>query len=748
MHILKRILLLCFMGAGVQALSTHAADAPAGAAGQPGSPKPADNSPAVNSAQPAAPTLDAQSEQKARDLLHQLTAPAPAPQVGANPPDLNGRDAAREKALSEVRRMTNSTASTLNRAQLDAEREKEISRIENEVEASRKRQVRTWTSAKGTNALFGSVLASPAEPTLTTAAEKKARELLNTDNVIVIEAENPAQSHPAKRPESSTFSVFGQKPATPTTTAAPRPTPSAAPVVAQTPAPAAASSDSGTLNGSDEEKAREILRKTLEQPATATSGARSGVLPPAAPSSLDLPPAPAGNAPKPEVTEAPKAPPVPEVTPTLPVPSPTPTPAVTAADDAALTAEKEAAARKLLERSYTSTPAAAPKAPAAPVAPAPAPADGQSFTVKTPTPPPVAPIAPVAPAPAPVVSAPVVAPAAAGVAMTPEDEAKARALLSQQGADLSNKTFAPSAPASAVVPTAPAAGLPQPPSTTVTTSTLTAEQEAAARDLVSQEIARKAAAPSAALPTPAPAPTPEPAPVPAPPQVVVSPPVQATVAPVVTPAPAVVETQGTLTADQEAKARAALEQAEKQLASIPPATQNVPHVDSASELKAKTELIKQQEKEGKKRRAAEKKQEEAANKKRLEQEAKTKKEMDRLNKEEQAKAKAEARRQLEAEAAAHKQAKASPTVAAETVRPAEGTTTTVNLAPAPAPAPAPAVTKAAPPVETRSATSAVPAGAKTKAQRLDDLTQLYVHDKISAQDYYKERTKILSEPGE
>jgi len=85
--------------------------------------------------------LDAQSEQKARDLLHQVTAPAPAPQVGANPPDLNGRDAAREKALSEVRRMTNSTASTLNRAQLDADREKEISRIENEVEASRKRRV-------------------------------------------------------------------------------------------------------------------------------------------------------------------------------------------------------------------------------------------------------------------------------------------------------------------------------------------------------------------------------------------------------------------------------------------------------------------------------------------------------------------------------------------------------------------------------------------------------------------------------
>jgi membrane protein involved in colicin uptake len=204
---------------------------------------------------------------------------------------------------------------------------------------------------------------------------------------------------------------------------------------------------------------------------------------------------------------------------------------------------------------------------------------------------------------------------------------------------------------------------------------------------------------------------------------------------------------GSLTPDQEAKARAALEDAQKQLASIPNTTANAPRVDSAAELKSKRELIKQQEREGKKRRAAEKKAEEAANKKRLEQEAKMKKEIDRLNREEEAKAKAEARRQLEAEAKVRKQEArvrdtktAAPVV--EPARPVESA--------APAVAPAPVVTKAAPPAETRSKTSSVPAGGgvKTKQQRLDELTQSYVQDKISAQDYYRERTKILSEPGE
>src|ERR1043165_9825950 len=255
MHILKRILLLCFMGAGVQALRSQPATLPPDNAGKDsGGAKAGQKTPdaksdaaVVSSGTPGAP-MDAQSEQKARDLLRNLTATPAPPKVGAAPPEVADRDAAREKALSEVRRInqTNTPAPPLNRAQIDADRDKEISRIESEVEASRKRRAQAATSASATvstnKTLIGGVLASPAEPTLTPQAEKKARELLKQET-IVIYSDNPAPQ-PVSHPERSTLPIFNQKPAAKTTAAgapvkaaaqpAPAPAAAAAPVAAAT----------------------------------------------------------------------------------------------------------------------------------------------------------------------------------------------------------------------------------------------------------------------------------------------------------------------------------------------------------------------------------------------------------------------------------------------------------------------------------------------------------------------------------
>jgi len=762
MHILKRILLLCFMGAGVQALRSQPAALPPDNAGKDSggaqagqkAPDAKSDSAVVSSGTPAAP-MDSQSEQKARDLLRNLTATPAPPKVGAAPPEVNDRDAAREKALSEVRKINQSSAPAPvpSRAQLDSDREKEISRIESEVEASRKRRAQPGTTIQGSSTnktLIGGVLASPASPTLTPQAEKKARELLHQET-IVLYSDNPAPQ-PVAHPERSTLPVFNQKPAAKpaaavTTAASTAKAASAAAPQAVSAAPDAAPTNA--LTGTDEEKARELLRKTLEQsPAAAnakdSASGRSRVLPPAAPSTLDLPPAPAGTPPVVQTPPPTQSPAAPAAT-IVPAPAPAPETVATAAKSPSapsLPSDQEVAARKLLEQSYSAVPSA----------PAPGAAEGKSFTV-TPVPAPV-------PVPVPSTAAASVTPPPAPVAITPEQEAKARELLYQQSADLTRPVVPVATPAPSIVTTAPTATTPSPATTPATpnTATLSAEQEAAARELVLQQIANLGAAPTpvpapatTVAPTPAPAPVPEPIPAAPTPPLVVSPAVSAVapVPPVPTAAPLAPEPSipaaGTLTADQEAKARAALEQAEKQLASIPSTTQNAPHVDSAAELKAKRELIKQQEREGKKRRAAEKKIEEAAAKKRVEQDAKLKKEMDRLNREEEAKAKAEARRQLEAEANARKQEARVRNSSAKPAAPAPAVTENarpVETAP-------PVVTKAAPVAETRSTTSSTPAGAgKTKQQRLDDLTQSYVQDKISAQDYYRERTKILSEPGE
>src|SRR5439155_21532702 len=131
---------------------------------------------------------------------------------------------------------------------------------------------------------------------------------------------------------------------------------------------------------------------------------------------------------------------------------------------------------------------------------------------------------------------------------------------------------------------------------------------------------------------------------------------------------------------------------------MPPAG-SIPGTAAPDDLKAKRDLIKQQEREGKKRRAEEKKLEDQA-----------KKEANRLDREGTATARERARKQLEAEAKARDQGK---------------------------------------PLTSKMEKTSPGAPLKlsgTKRQRLDQLTDAYIHDQIGPEEYHRERGKIVAEP--
>ena len=65
--------------------------------------------------------------------------------------------------------------------------------------------------------------------------------------------------------------------------------------------------------------------------------------------------------------------------------------------------------------------------------------------------------------------------------------------------------------------------------------------------------------------------------------------------------------------------------------------------------------------------------------------------------------------------------------------------------PASKPAPEKPVAEKAPPVATAPSAGS-PAVLKPKKERLDALLQRYVKDEITAQEYHRERAKILAEP--
>ena len=274
------------------------------------------------------------------------------PRVGASPPELNRRTELREQALDEARKTTgaptNSVSAKLpDRAALDAQREKEIARIEAEVEAARKRHPQPpagTASAPSNNSaaspsqqlsaqpsssavpaapltqsaapqataspapsaaspspnpsasaqitaggLPAGLVAGPDGPTLTAENEKKARELLK-ENTIVIYSDNPAP-----------------QPILPSAGAAPRGSSAgSASLLARLALPEAdqpqSAAPASTLTPDQEQKARDLLRNAMHQPGAVPAAQppppatpRSGVLPRPTPA-LDLPPGPGSSA--------------------------------------------------------------------------------------------------------------------------------------------------------------------------------------------------------------------------------------------------------------------------------------------------------------------------------------------------------------------------------------------------------------------------------------------------------------------
>lgn len=773
MHTLKRLLLFLLVGAGAQSLQTNATADPADERPPAAPNQQADEKPTPGqSASQVSGGLDTEKERQARELLHSLMSEG-SPVVAA-PGKVNHKELRKEppaEARQSADVQTSSTpAAVPDSATLNAEREKEIARIEAQVEAARKRRAQAAANNTSAEAILGGGSRSQeistrpgSSNTASTAVESPAASARTA--LVAPASEVPAQNAVASRQPVTTGGGL--------------------------PAGVIASPDGPTLTPDAEKKARELLKENTiilysENPA---------------PQPIQL--ADASGAPVRSSAGGPS------LLAKLEIAEQAPASAAPAQPGSPLTPEQEQKARDLLRNAMAqpnNAPAAQPQPPASPrsgvlsrptpsldLSPSPAPGgaavqtnSGKAFTIVVPTTP-QGTTRTVAPAPA--VTPPT-------TPLTPDQETKARELLNQRLSEATRAT-APVVPPPTVVTTAPAytntTAAPSPvappvvtpppavaPSATIPPQGLTAEQEAAARALVSQQVSTIRGIPPAisAPPVPAPAPPPQPLvatpPVPAAPQPLPAP----APTPVVTAPPAVATpeavvpqtaTAGTLTADQEAKARAALLQAEQKLgpgpvASIPQnVPQNIPRVDSPAELKAKRELIKQQEREGKKRREAEKKAEQEANRKRADQEAKAKKEMDRLDKEAAVKAREDARRQLEAEAKQRQEAKVRPPSHVEsTPQPAPVTSA---AAPAATPATArPPVTSqptigaqpksavaAGPTTATlpKSAPAVAPAtGAQTKKQRLDALTDAYVHDKLTAEQYYRERAKVLAEPGE
>ncbi len=748
MHILKRLLLLCFMGAGVQALRSQPAtpgevkEGPETTrkeqAGQKVT-KTEDRSAVISTPLPGT-AMDAEAEQRARELLNRLTTGlTPLPPEKSLLPKREVRvktgNASQPASASIV--TTNSIA---DRAAEEALREKEIARIEAVVEEARKR--RAQTAAPATYA-----------PTLSTQVRSVPTSVPSSVTTAAVPPPAPISADASAAPVVTSPVPAVDVAATAATVPSPSTLPPGIP----------ASPDQSTLTADAEKKARDLVRQktiilfsdnatpqAIPRPESSGSARSSGFLIDAATPPKDITVALAD-------------------TPNARVAAPAPS-------SGTLSAEQEQKARDLLNQLTGKSNATSPTKPAAPASP-------RSNVLPRPAPPAldlptnsVSASAPIqTPKAQPALSAPVTSlPAPASATLSQDQETKARDLLNQSYPEVSHgKAFTVAVPPPAATP----APIPQPsPIAAPATRTapmvrngLTPEQEASARSLVSQQVSnlrQGATAPAVPLPPPivaTPAPTPQPVTSPSVPAL------PAPVAPASTPtrptppapltaaAPPVAQPQpGTLTPEQEAKARAALEQAEKQvapIASIPPAVpQTVPpsvpsQADSAAELKAKRELIKQQEREGKKRREAEKKLEQEAARKRVEQEAKTKKEMERLDREAKSKAREEARRKLEAEAKLHQEAKVRGPNTPEKAKLASPSA--ANPAPASTP-PAVKATPEASKAESRKNAVAAPVatGPQTKKQRLDSLTDAYLHDKISAEVYHRERAKVLSEPGD
>jgi hypothetical protein len=598
MHISKRVALLCFLG--LAALRSQAA--------APEQPSATARKPQVN-----APAMDADAERRARELLEQAMSGTPGgpataatsapPSVATAPPRVQGQQPAQQKPLREPREVVSGQperAPSPSATELDLHREREIRRIEAEVDAARKRREAAAPTRQ------------PAQPV----------------------AQTPVRPSPSPSPSSS--------PSTVTVVTDPRGLAvlqsQATPVLIGQPH-APASPAAATLTPEAEEKARELLRRNMmiifnDYPTPQRTAPGNAALPGTQPS-------------------APVSPNAALPAPTIRAEVPAPPPATAPLAGSTLTPSDEQRARELLHQIPSPGQAVAPAA-TAPVTVAP-PASARNTGVQPPPPATlelpnggaasVRPVAPVEPPKAQVVAPPATAvvpptelprpatpPAQPVISVPPVATPPPTVAVAPPAATLTPVTPPPSAYVPAVAPTT------VPPGQGIGAGGLTAENEVKARQLVTQQVAEFRRSEN-----------------------------------IIPPAPA-----------------------------APATPLVVPGTGSPEEVKATRELIKQQEREGKKRRAEEK---------RLEAEAK--KQAERLDREGTTKAREEARRRLEAEAKARASGK---TVSKPTSATTSGTPFKVTPG--------------------------------TKRQRLDQLTDAYVHDRIGAEEYHRERAKIVGEPGE
>ena len=316
----------------------------------------------VTNAPTTSPTLTPEAEKRARQLLDSLGKGAPAAA-----PTLQEREAARKRAeaeakqrLEEQKKAVPALAAPAAQPTVEGDREqreRELKRIEAEVEKARKGREPATTPQPAPRAPAAPASAPaaaevpPLSNTLTPDAEVKARELLNQRTAEIkvnppkptVTAAPPIAPTPV-RPPVATPAPAAPAPAVavPTPVQPQVPTTVPAPVVAGPSPTPSAPATTPTLSAEQEATARDLINRSLGRPQAITPPAPATVAAPpvTAPAVVVTPPVTI-PAPAPAVTTAPATV---AVTPPVAVPTPLPAPSKP------LTAEQEAAARAAVDQ--------------------------------------------------------------------------------------------------------------------------------------------------------------------------------------------------------------------------------------------------------------------------------------------------------------------------------------------------------------------------------------------------------------
>ncbi len=409
-------------------------------------------------------------------------------------------------------------------------------------------------------------------------------------------------------------------------------------------------------------------------------------------------------------------------------------------------------------------------APVVPAQPIVAPPEPKPVVVQQ-TPPPVViptPVPAVAPTPAEAAQTPAARTAPAFKGLAPDMEQRARGILEQviantKDASLPTLATQPPRPAPVIPPPQPQ---PEPQNTTVApvpvrgpdapssptvatpskpvSAPISSDQESKARELLNQLTIKPApvVTPSPVPTTPVtPAPTPVPSPQVARPTAQPAPVMTPMPAPVISKVPSVTPSTQTevlapMPPDQEAKARALLNQT---LASIPAPTPTTPPHSATVEPKIFNEGDRRAQEDA--RRQA---------KLKAEIEEQTRREIARMEEESQVRAREMAKRRMEEDKRPQRKAQVTEVAATPVTKPVVGA---VRSTPEPVESkPAPAKTSEKPRRGKNDANSKTPAAVnegwkdanKPREERLVDLLEAYRKDQISAQQYHSERAKILT----